>query len=197
MDKRELRKTILELRGALSLKERHDKSICIAQQVMELECFKKCNKLLLYMPVRSEVETQEINLVAQRCGKKVYYPRVNGKQMEFYLINENTEFDISILGIKEPKPETTIPLELDEEDVVLAIIPGVVFDGAGNRIGYGGGYYDKYLQRLADGNLHKNICMVAVAYDCQMVEDGMIEREPHDVRVDYIMTETRDMRRIK
>ena len=187
MDKKELRKRILELRGALSPKERHDKSICIAQQVLELECFKTCNKILLYMPVRSEVETQGIYQAAQRLGKKIYYPRVNGQQMEFYLINEMTEFDISAFGIKEPKP--TIAFELNDEDEVLIIVPGVVFDRRGNRIGYGGGYYDKYLHWMEHVSARGKISKVAVAYACQIVEDGLIKNEVHDVQTDYIITE--------
>ena len=189
MDKKELRKRILELRGALSPKERYDKSICIAQQVLELECFKTCNKILLYMPVRSEVETQEIYQAAQRLGKKIYYPRVNGQQMEFYLTNESTEFEISTYGIKEPKPESTVSFKLDEEDKIVVIIPGVAFDLDGNRIGYGGGYYDKYLRWMECIGTREKISRVAVAYACQIVAAGLIENEVHDVQMDYIITE--------
>lgn len=189
MNKKELRKRLLELRGALSPKERYDKSICIAQQVIELACFKKCNKILLYMPVRGEVETQEIHVEAQRLGKKIYYPKVNGQQMEFYLTNETTKFEMSAYGIKEPKPESTASFKLDEEDEILAIIPGVAFDTGGNRIGYGGGYYDKYLRWMECMGTREKISRVAVAYACQIVDAGLIENEAHDVRVDYIVTE--------
>ena len=166
MDKKELRKRILIQRDELSKKERRDKSISIAQQVIELECFKKCNKVLLYMPVRSEVETQEI-----------------------HLNNETTEFETSTFGIKEPKPESTVSFELDDEDEIVVIIPGVAFDRDGNRIGYGGGYYDKYLHWMESERACEKISKVAVAYVCQIVEAGLIENEAHDVRVDYIVTE--------
>lgn len=189
MDKKELRKRILIQRDELSKKERRDKSISIAQQVIELECFKKCNKVLLYMPIRSEVETQEIHVEAQRLGKKIYYPKVNGQQMEFYLNNETTEFETSTFGIKEPKPESTVSFELDDEDEIVVIIPGVAFDRDGNRIGYGGGYYDKYLRWMVSERACEKISKVAVAYACQIVEAGLIENEAHDVRVDYIVTE--------
>ena len=196
MNKKELRKEVLARRNALSELERSDKSIRIAKKVIQLECFKKCNTILLYMSTRSEVETQEIYLEAKKRGKRIYCPRVNGKQMEFYLVNEKTEFEISTFGIIEPKPESTEVFVPDKEDEIFVLMPGVVFDEEGNRIGYGGGYYDKYLQRLADGNAYRSLSAVAVAYDCQMIESGIIEREPHDIRGDYIITESRDIRRM-
>lgn len=70
-------------------------------------------------------------------------------------------------------------------------MPGAVFDEAGNRIGYGGGYYDKYLHWLENMLPFENICKVAVAFECQLVDLGMIENEPHDVQVNYIVTESK------
>lgn len=191
MNKKDLRKEVLARRNALSELERNEKSMLIAERVIGLEEFRKSNKVLLYSAIRNEVETLRIFQEAKRLKKNIFFPRVMGKEMNFFLVDETTEFEISKFGVCEPKPESTKVHEPSEEDEILVLMPGVVFDEEGNRIGYGGGYYDKYLQWLTDGNIYKKMNTVAVAYDCQIVEMGQIETEPHDIRVDYIITENR------
>ena len=119
----------------------------------------------------------------------LYYPRVMGSEMNFYLLDEGTEMEVGSFGIREPKPESTVGYKPSEGDKVFVIMPGAAFDKEGNRIGYGGGYYDKYLHWLASMISNENIYKVAVAYECQLVENGLIERKPHDVKVDGIVTE--------
>lgn len=188
-NKKELRKEILARRNALSKEERCEKSKVIAKQVIALEEFHRSNKILLYAPIKSEVETQNIYQEAKRRGKDIYYPRVLGDRMEFYLVDDTTEFDTSRFGICEPIPESNIAFEPSEEDEIFVLMPGAVFDIEGNRIGYGGGYYDKYLQRLESVVPVPNIYKVAVAYECQIVEAGLIGNEPHDRKVDGVVTE--------
>lgn len=189
MDKTGLRKEALARRTALSKEECCEKSRAIAETVIQLENFKKCNKVLLYAPIRNEVETKEVVQEARVLKKEIYYPRVLGKEMEFYRVDEMTEFETSAYGIWEPKPESSVALVPKKEDEILVLMPGAVFDKAGNRIGYGGGYYDKYLCWLESMVSPEQICKVAVAYECQMVEEGQIVKEPHDMCVDYIVTE--------
>jgi 5-formyltetrahydrofolate cyclo-ligase len=140
------------------------------------------------------VETEKIYRSARLLSKDVYYPRVQGKEMEFYLVNETTEYEMSRYGIKEPKPESTIAYEPKVSDRVFVVIPGAAFDREGNRIGYGGGYYDKYLHWLKGRLPSEQICKVAVAYECQMVETGNIEKELYDVQMDYILTEVEEIK---
>ena len=189
MDKTGLRKEALARRTALSKEECCKKSRVIAEMVMQLENFKKCNKVLLYAPIRNEVETKEVAQEARALKKEIYYPRVLGKEMEFYRVDEMTEFETSAYGIREPKPESTVALVPKKDDEILVQMPGAAFDKAGNRIGYGGGYYDKYLCWLESMVSSEQICKVAVAYECQMIEEGQIEKEPHDMCADYIITE--------
>ena len=87
-NKKELRKEILARRNTLSLQEREEKSTQIANKVIALAEFQKSNKILLYAPIRSEVETDAIYLEARRLSKAVYYPRVLGSEMEFYLVEQ-------------------------------------------------------------------------------------------------------------
>ena len=195
MKKKELRKEILARRNALSVQEREEKSIQIAHKVIHLEEFKKSNKILLYAPIRSEVETAKIYMEARRLCKDVYYPRVIGNEMEFYFVDETTEFETSVYGIREPKIEVEKQFVPDAQDKIFILMPGAVFDTAGNRIGYGGGYYDKYLQWLASVISLENVCKVAVAFECQLVELDRIEHELHDVQADFIVTESRIVKR--
>ena len=191
INKKELRKEILALRNALSLQERAEKSGQIGSKVTSLEEFQKSNKILLYAPIRSEVETESIYLEARRLGKAVYYPRVLGSEMEFYLVDETTPLEQGSFGIREPKPELAKQFVPNAQDEIFVLLPGAVFDEAGNRIGYGGGYYDKYLEWLASVIHTEHICKTAVAFACQMVQSGRIVREIHDVQMDYIVTERR------
>lgn len=189
LDKKKLRKEMLARRDALPLQERKEKSEGIAKHVITLEEFQNANVVLLYDSIRSEVETAEIAQEAERLHKKLYYPRVMGNEMKFYLVDEATEMEISPYGIWEPKPESTVEYKPSEGDKVFVLIPGAVFDEEGNRIGYGGGYYDKYIHWLEGVVPAENIYKLAVAYRCQLIESGMIECEPHDVKVDAIVTD--------
>lgn len=197
LGKKEVRKEILARRNRLSEQERKEKSEWIAKRVTALEVFQSADVVLLYASMKSEVETDAILREARRQGKQIYYPRVIGDKMEFYLVVEATEMELSSYGIREPKPESTVAFEPREQDKIFVLMPGAVFDEAGNRIGYGGGYYDKYLQWLVGVTPSENICKAAVAYECQMVESGLIESEPHDVCVDYVITENRDCSNVK
>ena len=188
--KKELRKEILARRDALSLEERAEKSVRISESVIKLDEFKNAAKLLLFSSIRSEVDTTEIYNAANILSKEIYYPRVMDNRMEFYLVDETTEWQTGKFGIREPKVNELRKLKVDPKDKIFVLMPGAVFDKNGNRIGYGGGYYDKYLQQLEEKLPLKNLYKVAVAYDCQMVENGMIEAEVHDVKPDCIVTET-------
>ena len=189
MNKKELRKEVIARRNGLSPQERKEKSIQIVERVMSLEEFEKCNTILLYRSIRSEVETDAIYLEAKHLEKEIYVPRVQGDVMEFYRIDEVTEYEVSSFGIKEPKPESTIAYRPKEDEKVFVVMPGVAFDKRGNRIGYGGGYYDKYLSKLVESIPLQNLCKVAVLFECQLVEEGRIKKETHDVSADYIVTE--------
>lgn len=194
MSKKELRKEVLEKRSRFSEQERCAKSRVIAQKVMELDAFQKSDKVLLYAPIRNEVETEELYCKAKELQKDIYYPKVIGTEMEFYRVDETTKMELGKYGIWEPVPESTDVYNPEDDDLIFVVMPGAVFDRAGNRIGYGGGYYDKYLHRLGDRVSSKQICKVAVAYECQLVEQGLIKQEIYDIRMDYIITEMEEYR---
>ena len=191
MNKKELRKKFIQLRNALSEEMRKEKSKKIASSVIAMQEFQKAEVVLLYNAIRSEVETKEIFQEANRLGKPIYFPRVIGDEMEFYLIEEDSKLEVSSLGIYEPEMSDEKRFLPKEQNAVFVLMPGVAFDKAGNRIGYGGGYYDKYLKWLQENLPNGDICKVAVGYECQMLDKEVIETEEYDMRCDYIVTEER------
>lgn len=191
ISKKELRKEILARRDAMSEKERQEKSARISQQVIEQVEFKNANKVLLFSSFKSEVDTQAIFREAKCLNKDIYYPRVIGKEMEFYLVDEATKFEVSKFGVSEPKMNEDKKFATTAEDKVFILMPGVAFDEEGNRIGYGGGYYDKYLQQIEEKLSSKNICKMAIAFECQVVEVGKIKFENYDIKPNAIITEDR------
>lgn len=191
VSKKELRKEILARRDALSEKERREKSTRISKGVTEQEEFQKANKVLLFASCKSEVDTMEIFDVARINNKDIYYPKVIGKEMEFYQIHSKEELLEGYRGIYEPESNPNKMFVPQLKDKIFVLMPGAVFDEDGNRIGYGGGYYDKYLQQLENIVPRENIWKTAIAFECQMVEKGKIPIEKYDIKPDYVITEGR------
>lgn len=179
--KKELRAKILKKRQELSKEEITERSSRITKRITGLDVYKEAEKLLVYMDFRGEVATGELICESWKAGKEVYVPRVAGKEMEFYQIHSFEDLEKGAYGILEPKKECQ-PLKEDGKKV-LAILPGSVFDEKKNRIGYGGGFYDRYFED------RKDIIRIAVAYEMQIVDE--IETEAFDLPADYVVTEER------
>lgn len=103
--------------------------------------------------------------------------------MDFYVIRDKSELSIGSYGILEPVTDTII--YPDEKSLI--IMPGLVFDTKGNRIGYGGGYYDKYISEYNLG------LKAAICFDFQIIEENIIEVEDTDVVPDMIITDSRNI----
>lgn len=191
----ELRNEILQRRDTLTQVERKEKSYQIAQRVVKQKEFIDANKILLFAAYKSEVDTTEIFKVAQKQKKAVYYPKVIGNELEFYRVQKQENLMQGYRGIREPKVNPQLQFQLKQRDRILIIMPGVVFDEVGNRIGYGGGYYDRFLQKIESSRVEEQnqeidcICKMSIAFSCQMVETGQIPSEVHDKKVEYLITE--------
>jgi len=193
-----LRKEILALRDSLTIEVRREKSREIARKIIQHEKFQEADKVLLFASFRSEVDTAEIFATAIAMGKEVYFPRVEGKEMEFYRVEKASDLKSGYQGIREPVGDedsrfaVNVRTELQSEEEpsrIIVIMPGAVFDEACNRIGYGGGYYDKFLQILEHHIKKENLYKLAIAYQCQIVEKGRIVSEPYDIKPDEVITE--------
>lgn len=184
-NKSAIRERILRTRDNLSEAEREEKSAKIAARVLELSQFRAARSLLFYASFRSEVETEDLIRRSLKMGKTVALPLANSERRELEIrkiADVFVDLGIGAYGIKEPLPEKTETLPLEQID--LAIVPGVAFDKEGHRLGWGAGYYDRFLRSLPVG-----VPLIALAFDLQVVDS--IPAQPHDVAVDKIVTEKR------
>lgn len=179
--KAHIRQKALAFRNHMPEEERRQKSGRIAERVSKTLWFQEADVLLVYMAFRSEADTEELISGAFLEGKAVYCPKVEGEEMNFYRIASKEDLKEGYQGIKEPegKPED---LFLPADGMkCLMIVPGSAFDKEGNRIGYGKGYYDKYLERYPE------IRTMGICFEGQMQEK--IPEEGHDRRMNRVITE--------
>lgn len=175
MDKKELRRQIREQKRAMTREQIDSASQRLAQLLFETDLYKNASVLYGYMPYNQEVNTLLILERALRDGKRVAVPKVYGDTMNFIYLEDLSQVAPSSMGI--PEPIADEPIALDERALVL--MPGLAFDKAGNRMGYGGGYYDKF---LAAEPTHPT---VALCYDFQLVDT--IPTDVYDIPVDLVI----------
>ncbi|CVI73054.1 putative 5-formyltetrahydrofolate cyclo-ligase [Clostridiales bacterium CHKCI001] len=173
--KRRLRKEFLLRRR--TLENRFEKDQKILERILHTDWYAQARSIYTYVSYRAEVDTKKLIQQAWKDGKNVAVPKVCGEIINFYQIHSMDDLESGIKGILEPAVHC-IPLE--EQDAVL-LVPGAVFDQEGYRIGYGGGFYDRYLET------HPNYLSVALAYECQVID--YVPRQPWDQKIDCIITE--------
>ncbi len=195
-EKKQIRREMIKKRNALSKREQEDFAKRCTKQLISMSEFKEAKVILVYMSYNGEMMTDYIIEEARRQKKIVAAPTVLGKEMEFYQFEKKEELVKDRHGILEPIPceekqvfhrvNTTkaVDMEIDMEDMekdTLLIMPGVAFDVQRNRVGYGGGFYDRYVQK------HQNLKKIAIAYQFQVIES--VPAEAFDERPDWIVTE--------
>ena len=158
----------------------------ITEEVIKDKLFCASNTLFLYAAFIHEVQTKLIDQWARSQGKKVAYPKIEieSGEMTFYSVGTLEELEnhcFKAMQINEPNPLIHLKVTPSEGDVM--IVPGVAFDFHGNRIGYGGGFYDRYLKKYSF--LYK----IAVCLDFQLF--NAVPTEAFDVKVNSIITEKR------
>ena len=182
MDKKKIRSYIKACKAALVPESVALCSDRLTELFAAQDFYRDAKVLYAYLAFNQELRTDALIRRAWADGKRVAVPRVLGKrEMEFYYIDSFEGLITSSYGIPEP-PED--PGRMADEKEVLLLMPGVAFDRAHNRVGYGGGFYDCYLERKeAEGT---SFLKVALAYDFQIVDS--IPAQPHDRKLDYILT---------
>ena len=178
--KHHIRRKVLEIRDKHKKGEKHCKDCAIREKLFKLPEFSKANIILFYVSVKGEVRTDRMISQALRRGKKILVPFAKPKEKELLIseIHDLNELSPGAFGIPAPMHPKEFPLN----KIDLVIIPGIAFDKKGNRIGYGRGFYDRFLKKLK-----KNVPLVALAYDFQIVEQ--IPTDRMDVKVHKIITE--------
>lgn len=175
MDKKEIRKEVLSLRDSLSEQERQRGNILVTEKILGHQWYYGAENLLLFASYGSEIDTSLLLEDALKQGKKVFLPKVVGKDMIFYRITTVKDLTKGFKSILEPKGDTEVfQGEKNLANKTLMIMPGVSFDLKRRRIGYGGGFYDRY---LADKPWLRTI---AIGYKCQILEE--LPCEETDIR---------------
>jgi 5-formyltetrahydrofolate cyclo-ligase len=182
MPKRSIRQQILARRRALSHDQWLESSRQAQRRFLSLEEFSRAGCIALYAPVHHEVDTSAILEATFEAGKRVLYPAVCGDRMVFREVTEIQSMAEGSFGILEPCP-TGIDHHAGEPDLI--VVPGVAFDLAGHRIGYGKGYYDRFL--LHPGRKGH---LIGLCHDFQLIE-APIPAEEHDIRMEIIVTSQR------
>lgn len=180
MDKKRIREEIIERRNFLSLETKREYDEIIFRELIDSDIYKKSKKIFIYISFGSEVDTKRFINHALNDNKEIYVPKTNKttKEMLAIKINSLDNMDVDKWGILEPK---SVDKNKIGESFDVVIMPGVAFDRIGDRIGYGGGYYDKYIS-----NTNLQCIKLALAYDLQIVNE--FKSEQHDIKVDYIIT---------
>lgn len=183
--KSSIRKRILNLRNSIPLNECSNKSMAVMQNILSLSQIQTAEYILCYASYKSEVKTGKLMEEFIKRGKQIYLPRVSGEEMDFYHISSPMDLTEGYKGIPEPSIRCTdvFTKEIwnENKEHVVMLIPGAAFSETGARIGYGKGYYDRYLERIPCKE------RIALCYEMQIVKD--IPVDEHDIPVSVIVTE--------
>lgn len=176
--KKALRREILAKRRNLSEAYQKQAAKEIYEKLRALAVYKEASVLCLYVPIQNEVDLFQYIPEFRADGKQIYLPRVNRNTMDFYAYNEQTALVEGAYHILEP--DSMAQLEPEEfGGSCLIVMPGAVFTKSCDRIGYGGGYYDRYLA------VHPECHTVAVGYAVQIVDS--IKTEQTDIKPELIL----------
>ena len=175
MDKLQLRRAIRERKRAMTEEEIVSRSEKLMELFLASDAYKNANTIYGYLPYNQEVRTVPMLEQALKDGKKVAVPKCYGDQMEFIYLDDLTKVEKGYANIPEPIADEPIA----RDATALVLMPGLAFDPQGHRIGYGGGFYDKYLSAEPG---HPTL---ALCYEFQMLPH--LETEEHDIPVDTVI----------
>lgn len=188
-DKAAIRKFIREKKAALSPQMIAACSAAVAERIAAQPFYREAPVLYAYLAYNEELRTDALIRRAWADGKRVAVPKVlSPGEMEFYCISSLDAVAPGYCGIPEPPGP---PAPAADDDNILLLMPGLAYDRAHHRIGYGGGFYDRYIARARTRGAR--ILTVAPAYDFQIL--GSIPAEAHDLPADVIVTADELLRR--
>ena len=198
ISKEKVRKKAVETRDSIDEESRQQKSEEIAKKILEADWFKEADIVLSYHVFRSEVEVDPLNRAVLTQGKKLYLPKtyVKEKQIRFFEITDLSKLKRGYQKIWEPtgeEPEFSFETVKEEQKKVLMIMPGTAYDARGYRMGYGGGYYDRYLNAHEEEWKMIDFMTAFAAFSEQKMI--LIPGERCDVKPDVIVTEKEIMQR--
>lgn len=175
MDKKALRAAIRAQKRAMTPEQITEKSEILEKMFLQSEAYQQATYVFGYLPYNQEVRTTGMMEQVLRDGKRLALPKIYGDRMDFIEITDLTQVAKGYCGIPEPIADGP----LADDPTALVLMPGMAFDPQGHRMGYGGGFYDKFLEREPD---HPTI---ALCYDFQMLPH--LDTEDHDIPVDCVL----------
>ncbi len=177
-----MRKIFLEMRKKIPYEDKERLSNLIQNCLIETDIFKRSDKIFIYVSMKNEVGTAKIIESAIYNGKTVAVPISLENRKMYFVPYEGIENMVKTkYGVLEPVSDINKEILPDENSIM--IVPGVAFDEEGHRMGYGGGYYDTYIEKYGIENT------IAIAFDAQIQKT--IPYEEHDKKMKYIITEKR------
>ena len=181
--KKEFRKKVIQDRKLLSLQLVDAYSLAIYNNIFKLQCIKNAKTIMAYLDFNNEVKTDRIINTLIEQDKKVLVP-ISILETRDLLLSEikniDNEVKIGTFGIREPK-EDFIRL-VDRKEIDIVIVPAVAYDINGYRLGYGGGFYDRFIETLKT-----DVITIGIAFEMQLF--NQVPKEVHDVQLNYIITE--------
>lgn len=189
-DKTSLRKAMTKLRDGMAAEERSVRSAAACRHLTEWMQEQEIKSFMCYIPFRSELDTRTLVEWGWETGREVIVPKCYpaGRSMTLHRLDSWNALKAGAYGILEPDPAVCPPLpEAYKPELILA--PGLAFDGKGGRLGYGGGYYDRFADRLRQvwGEDSQRVKWLGIAFEDQLVED--IPMQTHDKRMNGLATE--------
>ena len=175
MDKSALRKEIRLKKRAMTPAQIEEKSALLAEKFLASDLYRQAKAVYGYLPYNQEVRTVAMLEQALRDGKQVAVPKCYGDEMRFIRMEDLSQVAPGYAGIPEPIADGPVA----DDKTALVLMPGLAFDPHGHRMGYGGGFYDKFLAAEPD---HPTL---ALCYDFQMLP--YLETESHDIPVDCVI----------
>ena len=175
MDKKELRRSIREQKRAMTEEEIVSRSEALGKLFTASEAYKQAKTIYGYMPYNQEVRTVAMLEQALKDGKRVAVPKCYGDEMKFIYLDDLTQVEKGYAGIPEPIADGPVA----DDKTALVLMPGLAFDPQGHRIGYGGGFYDKFLAAEPE---HPTL---ALCYAFQMLPH--LDTEEHDIPVNTVL----------
>ena len=175
MNKKELRAAIREKKRAMTPEEIEERSRRLGEKFAQSRVYREADAIYGYLPYNQEVRTVPMLERALREGKRVAVPKVYGEEMRFIWLTDLTKVAKGYSGIPEPIEDGPVA----DDPHALVLMPGLAFDPQGHRIGYGGGFYDKF---LASEPEHPTL---ALCYDFQLLPE--LETEEFDIPVDTVL----------
>ena len=175
MNKKELRDAIRAKKRAMTPEEIEERSAQLGELLAGSPAYREADTIYGYLPYNQEVRTVPMLEQALRDGKRVAVPKVYGDEMKFLYLDDLTKVSKGYAGIPEPIADEPVA----DDKAALVLMPGLAFDPEGHRIGYGGGFYDKFL--AAEPN-HPTL---ALCYEFQMLPE--LHTEEHDIPVDTVL----------